>query len=520
MFLQTLLDHWVVVCLVPLAGWILLSGLDDLFIDLAYFLRRHQNFPWPSMTDLTEAPQRRIAILVPLWHEHEVIGQMLCHNLSAIRYGNYDFFVGVYPNDPLTRAVVEQVMSNDARVHLCVCPHDGPTSKGDCLNWTYKAMSEYEVRRGIDFEILVTHDAEDLIHAESLHWINWFMRDHQMVQIPVVPLQTKNREWTHGLYCDEFAEYQFKDIPVRQWLGGFLPSNGVGTGFERSALETLRRRHNGLIFDPDCLTEDYENGFRIHAAGYRQIFVPIRFTAGEPMVTREYFPRRWRAAIRQRSRWVTGIALQGWQRHGWRGSVGQLYWFWRDRKGLIGNLLSPPANLLFLFWAVSTLAAGQLSAEAWHLFRGVPAWLPRLCAVSAAISVLQMGLRVHFSARLYGVWFAAAAPARILWGNWINGAATLQALGQFFMAQRKRRSLAWQKTAHVYPGDLLPISRRPRLGEVLIHLDFITATELEDALRHQPKGERMGDYLVQIRKITSDNLCQALISQSGLVVGR
>ena len=91
---------------------------------------------------------------------------------------------------------------------------------------------------------------------------------------------------------------------------------------------------------------------------------------------------------------------------------------------------------------------------------------------------MQMGLRLHFSARLYGWPFAAAVPGRILWGNWINCAATVQALGQFFAAHWNRRSLAWQKTAHAYPLNLAPIAKRPRLGEVLIHLQFISSTEL------------------------------------------
>jgi adsorption protein B len=125
-----------------------------------------------------------------------------------------------------------------------------------------------------------------------------------------------------------------------------------------------------------------------------------------------------------------------------------------------------------------------------------------------------MGFRLHFSARLYGLRFAAAVPARVLWGNWINCAATVQALRQFFAAQRSRRSLVWQKTAHAYPRDLAPISRRRRLGEVLIHLQFISTRDLEQALRHKPKGERIGEYLVQIRLITPDNLGQALSSQS------
>src|SRR5215471_3108416 len=136
-----------------------------------------------------------------------------------------------------------------------------------------------------------------------------------MVQIPVLPLPTPPGECTHGLYCDEFAEYQMKDIPVRQRLGGFLPSNGVGTGFAREAIERLAERRGGKPFDPSCLTEDYETGFEIHAMGLEQVFVPL---AGDLAATREYFPRRLAASVAQRCRWVTGIVLQGWERHGWQ----------------------------------------------------------------------------------------------------------------------------------------------------------------------------------------------------------
>ena len=44
-----------------------------------------------------------------------------------------------------------------------------------------------------------------------------------------------------------------------------------------------------------------------------------------------------------------GIALQGWQRHGWGGKPGEMYWLWRDRKGLIANPLSLAANVVFVY---------------------------------------------------------------------------------------------------------------------------------------------------------------------------
>jgi len=458
--------------------------------------------------------QRRIAILLPLWREHNVIGEMLDHNLGVIRYGKYDFFVGVYPNDWLTIRAVQRVVRNHSHVHLAICPHIGPTSKADCLNRAYHGMTEHEGRCGVRYEIVVTHDAEDLIHPESLRLINWFSRAYEMVQVPVLPLPTGLREWTHGLYCDEFAEYQSKDIPARQKLGGFVPSNGVGTGFARAALERLRAEH-GHVFDPECLTEDYENGFRVHAAGYRQIFLPVRRIG--PIATREYFPGHWRAAVRQRSRWVAGIALQGWQRHGWGANSTQFYWFWRDRKGLIGNLLSPLANVTMIYWLASQALPGHRDSltDPANLF---PVWASWMCLACAWVALVQAGMRAHLSARIYGWRFAAASPLRTVWGNLINCAATVEALRLFAVARLKHRALSWRKTEHVYPGEPLHVHSRPRLGEVLVSLRYLSMEELEDALARRPPGLRIGEYLIQLDKITRRDLGNALKSQAGLRV--
>jgi adsorption protein B len=443
-----------------LVVWILISGLDDLFISLVYFLSRSRHFPWPADAPLQAAPERRIAIFVPLWHEREVIGEMLDHNLASIGYANYDIFVGVYPNDLPTVRAVNLAASRHPRVHVARCPHNGPTSKGDCLNWIYRRMVEFEEQQAVHFDLVVTHDAEDWIHADSLRLINWFSRDYEMVQIPVLPLPTHPADVTHGLYCDEFAEYQCKDIPVRQRLGGFLPANGVGTGFDRAALERLAASRNGKMFDPECLTEDYETGFLLHAQGCRQIFVPLRFggpglaKAGLAKVglvaTREYFPRRFRASVRQRSRWVAGIALQGWQHHGWHGPWRQVYWFWRDRKGLAGNLLSP-VSTLFCFYGLASYMFSKCTGAPTNLGTHLAAWVSGAFCCTLCISLIQGGVRMQASAAVYGWRFALTVPARIPWGNLVNFAATVAALHQFLVARVQGRGLAWHKTEHVYP---------------------------------------------------------------------
>jgi hypothetical protein len=85
-------DHAVLWVLAPLAIILLISGLDDLEIDLAWIYAwlsgRFTEF-LPGEWRRNLAPTRRIAIFVPLWQEHAVIGQMLEHNLAALRYPDY-----------------------------------------------------------------------------------------------------------------------------------------------------------------------------------------------------------------------------------------------------------------------------------------------------------------------------------------------------------------------------------------------------------------------------------------------
>ena len=184
---------------------------------------------------------RPIAILVPLWQEHAVIARMLEHNLGAIRYPSYHIFAGIYANDALTEEAVASISTRFSNVHLAVCPHDGPTSKADCLNWIYQHVGLYEEQNAIAFDIIVTHDAEDLIHPEELRWINYYAARFDFIQTPVLALRTPFFALTHGVYCDEFAEYHTRDMAVRPLLGGFVPSSGVGTGYRRDALEKLAR---------------------------------------------------------------------------------------------------------------------------------------------------------------------------------------------------------------------------------------------------------------------------------------
>lgn len=499
-----------------LAVLLLLSGLDDLIpvsICLVHRLRSRKPAISSTIGDFL-GEERRIAIFVPCWKEAGVIGNMVRHNLAAIAYRNYDVFLGVYPNDQPTVDVAEHLVSVFRNVHVAACPHPGPTSKADCLNWIYQRMTLYEEARQVRFDTIVLHDAEDLIHPEALDIINRERVHYGMVQVPVLPLPTPFHEFTHGIYCEEFAEFQMIDMLARQYSRSFIPSNGVGTGFAREILEELARERGNLVFDPASLTEDYEIGVHIHERGHAQLFAPLRTGEKGFIATREYFPRTLRSAVRQRTRWITGIALQCWERHGWRGGWRSWYWFWRDRKGLAANPLSLLTNLLFIAGAGDWIQS-VYQHRPWAFATANPR-LVMLCWLTLALQSFRLTLRSVYTARIFGARFGLGVPLRCFQGNLINAFASFGAMWNFLHAKVRRRPLVWLKTEHAYPSrDALLLHQR-ELSEVLIASGYVSEERLARVKTEMPAGNELADYLLTNKLISEDDLCRAVSLQSGV----
>ena len=265
---------------VVLAVIILISGLDDLFIDIVYWGRRvwraltvYRKHPFLSYRQLYTLEEKPLAIMVPAWQEHGVIDKMAELAATTLDYENYHIFVGTYPNDPETQHDVEAVCARFPNVHKVVCARPGPTSKADCLNNVLNAIMQFEQRASFKFEGFILHDSEDMLSKMELRLFNFLVGRKDLIQLPVYPLKRSWSDFTGGHYLDEFAETHGKDIVVREALAGQVPSAGVGTCFSRRAVMALIEAGNGIAFDVQSLTEDYDIGFRLKAFGMKEIFV-------------------------------------------------------------------------------------------------------------------------------------------------------------------------------------------------------------------------------------------------------
>jgi adsorption protein B len=523
--------------LTAMAGGIfVVSGLDDCFIDLCYAGRAlyRRLFITPRFSPLTEdqlraCAEQPVAVMIPAWDESAVIRSMLANTRRALSYSRYVIFVGIYQNDPATAREVELLSPEGPRVVRVTVPHDGPSNKADCLNWIYQGIQRYERDHGIEFQVYVMQDCEDVIHPLCYRLFNYLMPRYDMVQLPVLSLERKWYEFTGGHYLDEFAQLHYKDLVVREMINRSLPAAGVGVAFSRRALAAAAMGSHNEVFSVDSLTEDYDFGFRLKRLGMRQIFVrfaveravPVRELGSgqtrsrslrEFVGVREFFPSTLRTAVRQKSRWVIGIAFQGWAHLRWAGDWRTKYMLYRDRKALVTNLATVLGYVIVAI--VSTIWTVQWLAPESYRFpplveRGSTLWF--LMLATLALLVHRLLLRVYCVYRLYGPWQAALSAPRMLWGNVVNFGATVRAIRIYLRFLRTGKAITWDKTGHSFPAmEEIPTFRQ-RLGDVLLHRGFITLAQLNAALELQgQRSSPLGELLIEIGALSKERLEFAL----------
>lgn len=435
---------------------IALCSLDDLFVDAVFLARLgwrrgtvYRRNARARADRLISGAPGRFAIIVPAWDEAAVIGAMLRDLTARLDHPDYHVFVGVYPNDPATAAAVRGV--GDPRIEIVTCARSGPTTKADCLNHLWRALLADEVVGG-RFKGIVLHDAEDVIDALELRVFDHLIPRLAMVQLPVIPLVDARSRWIAGHYMDEFAENHLKDMAVREALGAAVPSAGVACAIERTMLGRIADLAGGAPFDASCLTEDYELGLKIKALGGRGALVRVAGPTGV-VATREHFPADAESALRQKSRWLLGIALGGWDRLGWRSSWADRLMLMRDRKSIVSALLT-----------VIGYAAGVMAIADVALIVAVPGtegfaplverggWLAGVMAFTTVVLLWRLTMRALMSGHVNGWREGLRSIPRVVVGNVINALAALRATRRYVSMRRGRSTLVWEKTAHRFPG--------------------------------------------------------------------
>src|SRR5687768_3394 len=439
------------------AALILISGIDDAFIDAYYWLsgaRRRKK----ALERLEEKAQSPFAIMVPAWKEHDVIAVMIETTLKRLDYDAFRIFCGVYRNDPATAAEVDRMAARyPDRVTRVDVPHDGPTCKGDCLNHIVRGVLAEEHRRGRRFAGMVLHDSEDVIHPLELKLFNSLVPGTDLVQLPVMSLERPWREFTAGTYIDDFAESHGKDIAVREALTGIVPGAGVATCYSREGMAALWKSSGGEPFNTATLTEDYDLSFRLKKLGMSQTFAHVSVDRSL-IATYEYFPDQFKAAYRQRARWVLGIAFQGWKHMGWQGSFLQRYFLLRDRKVLVMAPAGPLAYLLVLNFIVGMAFGPDDLVSALRSILSAP-MLGELLVLNLLFMCNRVLQRAYFVGRYYGWKHALLSAIRTPVNNLINFCAAMRAWRQFLAHLATGKKLTWDKTAHVYPDALVLAGR-------------------------------------------------------------
>ncbi|MEM7689086.1 MAG: glycosyl transferase family protein [Pseudomonadota bacterium] len=442
----------------------LIGAMDDIVVDAVWvWLKATGRAKTPIINRARRADQPLngpVAVFVPAWQEADVIGDTIRHALTVWPYEQVRLYVGCYGNDPQTiasamKAASVLARSGDHRLRIVIHDEHGPSTKADCLNRLHKALRDDERRSGELFACVVFHDAEDMVDPAGLSLLDEeIAAGADFVQLPVEPLPQPSSRWLGSHYCEEFAESHGKGMVVRNALGAALPGAGVGCAISRRALHQLsRRRLDGTPFAANSLTEDYELGLAVSQMGGVSRFVRARGEDGTFVATRAYFPNRLPDIVRQKTRWVHGIALQGWDRIGWNGGLIERWMRARDRRGPLTALVLMAGYVLLaltlVMWGAAAIGLGPQFA--------LSPLLKALLTLNLMAFIWRAGFRFAFTAQTHGWVEGLRAVLRIP----VTNVVAIMAARRAVMAYAKTllgSAIQWDKTPHAaHPANTGPI---------------------------------------------------------------
>jgi adsorption protein B len=150
--------------------------------------------------------------------------------------------------------------------------------------------------------------------------------------------------------------------------------------------------------------------------------------------------------VRQKARWLGGIALSGWDRLGWEGGVGERWMRMRDRRGPLAAIFLLAAYAGALLWSQLWLAEA-LGAP---IHARIDPALTTLLTINGGLLVWRILMRAWFTASAYGWYEGLLSIPRLVVGNVIAMLAAARAVSLHFGGGATR----WDKTRHIFPAEL------------------------------------------------------------------
>ncbi len=309
------------------------------------------------------------SLLVPLFHEHRVVGQLV-QNLLALDYPRERLDIKLifeHGDEQTLRAAqrVLQACGSPPCFELMVVPPGGPQTKPKALNYALTTARGHYV---------VVYDAEDLPEPDQLRKaIRSFAKAAQNPALsskPLACLQAKlnhyNRDqnWLARQFTLEYTALFDGLLPALQRLELPILLGGTSNHFRTELLREIG------AWDAFNVTEDADLGIRLMRFGYRCEM--LNSTTYEEACCQ---PRDW---VRQRTRWLKGW-LQTWLVH-----MRQPARLYRElgARGFAGfqiilgaQVLSLVAHPLFILFMIYEAWSGHLFATSYrvlgHIFWGL-----------------------------------------------------------------------------------------------------------------------------------------------------
>lgn len=509
-------------------------SIDDLIWDIYYFVGRilgKIKKPTIDAEEIEKTLPKMLAVVVAAYNEEAVLKDVIENLILSNQYPRsmYHIFLGVYPNDIGTTQIAKELEDKYDNVHMIVHVINGPSSKADNINNVIKNIFEFEKKNYMRFQGIVIHDSEDLVHPYEFVLENYLLQYHSAIQMPVFPLQEMPKlsnlfkNMVSGTYADEFAENHYRLLTARTSTGSFVPSAGTGFVLSRDLLDKFED-HN--ILPVGSLTEDYKLSLQLKQMGVSLHYVLESVTrlrsdgtvAREYISTRSMFPATYKAAVRQKTRWIYGITIQTFKLREIIKNKNlnfiSKYSLYKDWKAKIGNLLLGPGYIIFAYFILS-------------LFYDLPTMYPRytlswyLMVFLSIMMIERQILRAISVKNVYGnksaiisVFFPPLLPFRMLLGNIINFHSTLNAWRIAILGQgrkKDKRKPAWNKTDHEFLEEKVLKRFRRNLGDTLMRKGLITSENLNKALNISIENkERLGTTIKNLGLVSEEDIVKSI----------